>query len=115
MKWWGPEGCSSPAAQVDLRVGGRYRITMTTPEGGDIYSFGEYLEISPPEKLLFTWTWEGPPEMAGVETLVTLEFREKGNATDLTLRHERFPTKKDRENHEWGWNSSLDCLERSFD
>ncbi len=114
VKWWGPEGCSSPGAEIDLRAGGRYRIAMTTPEQKEIYSFGEYREVAPPEKLVFTWTWEGPPEMAGVETLITLEFAEKGDETELTLTHERFPTQKDKENHEWGWNSCFDCLEKAL-
>ena len=114
VKWWGPEGCSSPGAETDLRAGGRYRIAMTTPEKKEIYSFGEYQEVTPPEKLVFTWTWEGPPEMAGVETLITLEFAEKGDETELTLTHERFPTQKDKENHEWGWNSCFDCLEKAL-
>ena len=52
--------------------------------------------------------------MEGVETLVTLEFLEKGEATGLILTQERFPTEQDRKNHEWGWNSSLDCLEKSL-
>ncbi len=110
-QWWGPEGCSSPGAEIDLRTGGRYRIAMTTPEEKEIYSFGEYQEVTPPEKLVFTWIWEGPPEMEGVETFITLEFAEKGDETELTLIHERFPTQKDKENHEWGWNSCFDCLE----
>ena len=114
VKWWGPEGCSSPGAEIDLRPGGRYRIAMTTPEKKGIYSLGEYREVVPPERLVFTWIWEGPPEMAGVETLITLYFREKEEATEIHLTHERFPTEKDRENHEWGWNSSLDCLEKFF-
>ncbi|MFC1491253.1 SRPBCC domain-containing protein [Nitrospinota bacterium] len=111
-KWWGPEGCSSPSAEIDLRVGGRYRIAMTTPEMGEIYSTGEYREVIPPERLVFTWVWEKVPEMEGVETLMTLEFREKGDSTEIILTHERFPTEKDRDNHEWGWNSCLDCLEK---
>ncbi len=114
VKWWGPEGCSSPGAEIDLRPGGRYRIAMRTPENKEIYSLGEYREVAAPERLVFTWIWEGPPEMAGVETLITLEFREKGDSTEITITHERFPTEKDRENHEWGWNSSLDCLEKFF-
>ena len=114
VKWWGPEGCSSPGAEIDLRDGGRYRIAMTTPEQKEFYSFGEYREVAPPEKLVFTWIWEGPPEMAGVETLMTLEFAEKGDETELTLTHERFPTEQDKKNHEWGWNSCFDCLEKAL-
>ena len=114
IKWWGPEGCSSSGAEIDLREGGRYRIQMTTPEGGEHITHGEYREVRPPEKLVFTWVWEKVAEMEGVETLVTLEFLEKGEATGLILTQERFPTEQDRKNHEWGWNSSLDCLEKSL-
>ena len=114
IKWWGPEGCSCHTAEVDLREGGGYRIQMSVPDGGEHFTHGEYREVRPPEKLVFTWIWEKVAEMEGVETLMTLEFMEKGEATEIILTHERFPTAQDRKHHEWGWNSSLDCLEKAL-
>ena len=44
------------------------------------------------------------------ETLVTLEFHEKGDATELVLVHELFPDANARDDHNKGWESSFDCL-----
>ena len=54
------------------------------------------------------------PFLFGAETLVTVEFNDMGEATELILTHEQFSTEQNRNNHEWGWNSSLDCLEKSL-
>lgn len=108
-KWWGPEGFTLPEAEVDLRVGGRYRLGMKPPEGEVVYLTGTYLEIEPPEKLVYTWQWEsGPSE----ETLVTVEFRARGDHTDVVIRHERFPDLEARDRHAEGWGACLDRLER---
>jgi len=72
-QWWGPEGCSTPIAEIDLRVGGKYRFGMKPLEGDLIFVSGTYREIRPPEKLVYTWVWEGS-EMDAGETLVTVKF-----------------------------------------
>jgi uncharacterized protein YndB with AHSA1/START domain len=63
-----------------------------------------------PEKLVYTWVWEPPNDNAGAETLVTVEFIEKGGATELVLTHERFPNRKTRDRHEHGWAGVLESL-----
>ncbi len=107
-KWWGPEEFTCPTAEIDLKVGGKYRIAMKPPEGDVFYVKGTYREIKPPERLVYTFQWEG----AGMkeETLVTLEFHEKGDATELVLVHELFPDANARDDHNKGWESSFDCL-----
>lgn len=108
-KWWGPEGFSTPSAEIDLRVGGKYRLGMKSPEGEVFYLSGIYREVKPPEKLVYTWNWEGPNMDIG-ETLVTVEFLDLGSATEIILTHERFPTQKACDEHDKGWNSTLDRL-----
>ena len=107
-KWWGHHGITCPAAEIDLKVGGKYRIAMKPPEGDVFHLKGTYREIKPPERLVYTFQWEG----AGMkeETLVTLEFHEKGDATELVLVHELFPDANARDDHNKGWESSFDCL-----
>lgn len=106
-RWCAPsEDYSTPIAEIDLRVGGRYRIGMKSPDGNLYVVTGTYREVQPPEKLVYTWSWEGG-EMG--ETLVTVEFREVEGATELVLTHELFPDTKAREDHEQGWTG---CLER---
>ena len=108
-RWFGPVGYSTPSAEVDLRVGGQYRLGMRKLPDGDIfYLTGAYREVRPPEKLVYTWRWESEPELG--ETIVTVEFRDLGNATEVVLTQELFPTEKARDDHDKGWNSCLDRL-----
>jgi len=90
------------SADVDLRIGGGYRIVG--PKAG-IEVAGEYLEINPPKRLVFTWRWSGEP----VESLVTLELTATADGTVLSIVHDRFADATSRDAHEQGWN---DCLDR---
>jgi len=72
-----------------------------------------YREVAAPEKLVFTWAWEagggcGDSENEQpVETLVTVEFREKGQTTEVLLTHELFPNAESRDKHQEGWSGCL--------
>jgi uncharacterized protein YndB with AHSA1/START domain len=112
-KWYCPEGGTVDAAESELRVGGRYRVAMRMPSGLHVAT-GVYRRIDPPSRLVFTWRWEegeGPKEG---ETLVTLEFYERGEATELVLIHEGFGSTDARDGHEQGWTSALGKLEARF-
>jgi len=109
-KWWGPRDFDCIGAESDLRPGGKYRLTIRQREKGEVFTaYGEYKEVTPPSRLVFTWRWEQWDE-AMWETLVTVEFRERGGAAELTLTHERFREKTLRDQHEMGWTWTLDCL-----
>jgi uncharacterized protein YndB with AHSA1/START domain len=99
--WFWPQRFG-PTAEVDLRVGGRYRIDG--PAAGMAAS-GEYVTVEPPHKLVFTWVWDGEPG----ETLVTVDLTPTAGGTELTLRHARFPDDQQRDQHAQGW---YDCLDR---
>lgn len=108
-QWWGPPGHGTASAEVDLRAGGRYRLGMRKlPDGDVFYLSGTYREVKAPEKLVYTWRWEAEPEYG--ETLVTVEFRDRGTSTEVVLTHEQFPTEKMREQHGQGWSGCLDRL-----
>ena len=116
-QWMGPtDGFTVPSAEVDLRVGGKYRIQMKAPDGEMHTVGGVYREVAAPEKLVFTWAWEegGGCGDSGneqpVETLVTVEFREKGQSTEVLLTHELFPTTESRDKHNEGWSGCLNRL-----
>lgn len=110
-KWWGPPGYDTPSAEVDLRSGGKYRVGMRKlPDGPVFYLTGTYREVQPPERLVYTWRWEAEPEYG--ETLVTVEFHERGGSTEMLLTHELFPSEKMRDDHEQGWSRSFDKLEK---
>jgi uncharacterized protein YndB with AHSA1/START domain len=86
-------------AELDPRPGGRFRINVT---GGDI-AVGEYVEIVPPQRVVWSWGWEGsdgkPPWSSVVEVTLTPE----GEATVVRLRHSGLPDEDARSNHRAGW------------
>lgn len=111
--WFGPEGFTVPSCALDPRPGGRYRIEMHGPQGGVHIVTGVYREVSPPERLVFTWAWlEGAS--SGPETLVTLTFAARNGRTEMTLVQTGFPTVSMRDAHEGGWSSSLADLDRAL-
>lgn len=96
--------------QLDLRVGGAYRLEMHDP-GGNVHKlWGTYREVRPPEKLVFTWQWQR--ENATAETLVTVEFRDLGASTEVCLTHQNFSSAEEREKHNHGWNGCFGQLEQ---
>lgn len=111
-KWFHPAP-DAPDAQVevDLRVGGRYRLGVPSSQGEVFWVGGEYTLIEPPHKLAFTWRWEMADE-AIPDTLVVLEFRPKDEGTELYLRHEGFDAKDhgERDGHAIGWKASVENL-----
>lgn len=83
---------------------------MRSPEDTNHTVIGVYREIDKPERLSFTWAWE-TGDMPDAETLVTLDFTEVSEGTELTLTQEGFPTEEFRDRHEQGWTSSFVCLD----
>jgi len=111
MKLWkAPGDMTTPLAEVDLRPGGKYRIHMRAPDGTEHHLVGVYRLVEPPKKLVYTWRWESEPDAP--ETLVTVEFLDRGGATDLVLTHELFPNEESKGKHEHGWAGCLDKLAR---
>jgi uncharacterized protein YndB with AHSA1/START domain len=97
---------------VDVRVGGRLRLVMRSPEGDEFGGSGEYLEIDPPERLVFTWTWDGHEGHEGAQ-LVEVEFREQDDGTTtVVLTNRGLADEESRRSHEEGWRASFDNLER---
>ena len=95
--------------EIDVRVGGRYRIVMRAPDGEEHDVRGVYREVVPDRKLVYTWAWKTTPER---ESLVTMELRAAGEGTELTLLHERFADVEARDRHNQGWTACIGRLER---
>ncbi|HVT59321.1 MAG TPA: SRPBCC domain-containing protein [Thermoanaerobaculia bacterium] len=98
-------------AEVDLQVGGRYRLGMrkAQPEAPPSVVGGVYEEITPPERLVFTWRWEG--EQSGSDMRVTVEFLDHGGETEIVLTHELFASDQSRTQHAHGWEGCLGQLD----
>ncbi len=107
--WWGPRPVTCSGAEVDLRVGGRYRIDNLLPDGQTLTIEGEFQVVEAPHKLVYTWR-AGPDPMSRV----TVRFEPRGDATEVIIIHEQIANETVRGSHAGGWVGCLDGLERLF-
>lgn len=110
-RWFAPgDDFTTPVAQVEAKAGGKYLIQMRSPDGKVYTVRGTYIEVRPSEKLVFSWAFEDWEE--DQETLVTVDFYDRGASTEIVLTHERFATTELRDDHEQGWSGALERLAR---
>jgi uncharacterized protein YndB with AHSA1/START domain len=109
--WWGPRPVTCSGAEVDLRVGGRYRIDNALPDGSTMIIEGEFRDVRRPHLLVYTWR---TAQITEESSLVTVRFQPRGEATEVVVVHESIPNAAIRESHEGGWNGCLDGLEAFF-
>jgi uncharacterized protein YndB with AHSA1/START domain len=103
VQWFGPGSVEegSVKADIDLRVGGRYRISFKA-KGTYNEVGGVYREVVPNQRLVFSWAWHSTPER---ESLVTISMKPEGSGTLLTFLHEQFADTTARDNQSAdGWN-----------
>jgi uncharacterized protein YndB with AHSA1/START domain len=112
--WWGPGEFTCPEADVDLRPGGTYRLAMQPSAGDPFIVGGTYREVEPPARLVYTWRWETGPAADGSESVVTVEFRARGEQTELTLTHTDFPASHGPAPYRMGWEGGLEKFEALF-
>ncbi len=108
--WFAPDPAMTTQAEIDLRPGGKYTISFKPPgKEPAMVVGGEYLEITPPHRLVYTWIWakESDPDWKD-RTVVTVEFKAAGkDSTELILTHEQFSATESRDHHEKGWQAIL--------
>ena len=109
--WWGPAGFTTHSVDLDVRPGGGYRITMQPPVGEVFHVRGEYSEVDPPRRLVYTFEWE-EPDPDDQETVVTLSFLDDRSGTKLVLHQGPFATEARYALHEAGWTETLERLEQ---
>lgn len=110
--WWGPRGFVAVAVDMDVAPGGSWR-TCIRPQDDDATEYwcsGRYQEVSPPDRLVFTFAWEQPPGTRGHETVVTVTFAAVGDRTEMVFHQTPFETTEDRDEHESGWAEAFDDL-----
>jgi uncharacterized protein YndB with AHSA1/START domain len=111
--WFKPKGMRMTVRALDVREGGSFHFEI---ENGSTI-VGTYLHIVPPEKLVFTWSWEsiqGRKTSENKETVVTLEFLERGQTTEIVLTHQHLVVPEQRVLLEGGWPSLLNLLDLSL-
>jgi uncharacterized protein YndB with AHSA1/START domain len=108
-RWSAPGPIEVVLSEIDLRVGGRYRLEMREPNGTPHDAYGEYREVDPPRRIVYTWNWVQEPDVR--DTVVTVEFNDLGETgTEVVLRHAGL-TKKQADSHTQGWTSILEKME----
>lgn len=113
-RWWSAKRGAVTVAEVDLRVGGRWRWVMMADGDFEVAFHGEYRELVPPERIVCTEVYEGMPDG---EALNTLTLTERDGRTTLTLlvQHE---SQEHRDAHinsgmEAGMQDAMDLLEEA--
>jgi len=108
-RWWGPRGFTAPSVELDLRVGGGYRIEMQPPDGDRFFLAGQFRRVDPPAHLGYTFRWEDP-DPDDRETIVAFSLRDLGESTEVIVEQGVFATEARRALHEQGWTETLDRL-----
>jgi uncharacterized protein YndB with AHSA1/START domain len=111
-QWFGPENVRTRVVIADVRVGGEFRWDLTDPDGEEMTMRGEFRELQPGKKIVFTWKWEDDEVWENHISVVTVELADREGGTELRLIHERLPNEQSRDGHTRGWNSALDKLEK---
>ena len=111
-EWFGPESVQTRNLIADVRVGGEFRWDLTDQEGKEVTISGEYREVEPGKKIVFTWRLEGDEDWKNHSSTVTVEFFDREGGTEIRLTHEKLPNEASRDDHTQGWNSVLDKVEK---
>ena len=109
-KWFGPENVQTRNIVAETHVGGKFRWDLTNSEGEEITACGEYREVQPDTKIVFTWRWEDDEDWER-DSVVTVELSDCDGGTEVRLTHEQLPSEESRDRHTEGWQSVLDKLE----
>lgn len=110
-KWHAPGPMHASLVEIDLRPGGRYHIVMVEPDGREHSVSGAYREIDPPRKVVYTWSHDGDNIVKN--SLITIEFLERGDSTEVVLTH-AIADAKERASHTQGWTSILEKLQAAY-
>jgi uncharacterized protein YndB with AHSA1/START domain len=109
--WPGPKGFTATSDKFDCKPGGVYRTCLHAPDGTDHWVRGTYLEVQPPERLVFTHAWERGDGQPVPDTVVTVTFDDMGGQTRMRFHQAVFEGRTSRDGHAGGWNESFDRLE----
>ena len=110
--WWGPEAVPVVYAESDPRVGGLYRVHFQTLDGRAHEAHGEYLELTPPRRIVMTWRYAfgGEPDEEGRVSRIEIDLIPIPEGTELTFKHSDLASDTSKERHTWGWTGALSKL-----
>ncbi len=108
--WFAPSAeFTTVTHELNVTVGGKYRIEMINPNNESFIVFGQYVKINPYEQLIFTWQWEHDKD--NINSLITIDLTDINGQTNLTLKHEKLESQESVDHHTQGWNGCISQLE----
>ena len=109
--WWGPDDGPVLFAEVEPRLGGRFRVRFRRSGGSEHESCGEFLEFAPHERFAMSWRWVGGAEDPG-ESRIDVVLRPVQDGAEVTFTHSRLDSEETRLSHQEGWTGAIQKLER---
>jgi uncharacterized protein YndB with AHSA1/START domain len=111
--WWGPHELPVVSAWVDARIGGDYRVRFLTNDGAEHEAHGEFLDVSPPSRLVMTWKYSagGEPEELGRSSIIEFDVRPIDGGSELTFTHSQLRNEISVASHTAGWAGAFAKLE----
>ena len=86
-EWWGPHGTTTTVDHMDPRTGGDWRFVIRNADGSETAFRGTYREVTPPERIVQTFEWDGMPGYVSVETAVFEDLGDRTRVVNTTLFH----------------------------
>ncbi|MEQ9815235.1 MAG: SRPBCC domain-containing protein [Azospirillaceae bacterium] len=108
VRWLGPKDFICTHLEMDFRPGGRWRACIESAAYGESWMGGEYKEIERDRRIVYSFAWEDGRDQPGVDTLITVTFREENGHTVQSFHQAPFLTVESRDSHVGGWNECLD-------
>ena len=109
-QWFGPDAGPVLIAEMNLQVGGRYKVRFRMLDNTEHECSGEILEVERPARLAMSWQWLG--READGASRVEFQLRPTPQGTELVFTHTQLPSDQSAREHQQGWNGSFDKLER---
>lgn len=86
-EWWGPHGTTTSVDQMDVRAGGSWRFVVRNSDGSETGFRGTYREVTPPERIVQTFEWEGLPGHVSVESATFEDLGDRTRVTSVSTFH----------------------------
>jgi uncharacterized protein YndB with AHSA1/START domain len=86
-EWWGPRGTTTIVDVMDVRAGGSWRFVARDADGGETAFRGTYREVTPPERIVQTFEWEGMPGHVSVETATFEDLGDRTRVVTTSIFH----------------------------
>ncbi|MDC0737634.1 SRPBCC domain-containing protein [Cognatishimia sp. SS12] len=112
LEWFGYEGMTFPADDMDFSRTGPWFVDMRTKDGNPLKLSGHVTHVKPPDSVGFTWAWHDPEGKRGAESHVTMTVVETANGAKLIVDHRDLADGDIGANHEAGWTYALRTMER---